>query len=81
VYQPLVKIRIRQPGHLDPVSLGYAIAVCKAHSFKYLDMVSRSDIFILPQGRAKLGQFLTLLPIFDRLHPSESDSNNDSQSA
>ena len=32
VYQPLVKIRIRQPGHLDPVSVGYGIAVCAAHS-------------------------------------------------
>ena len=55
--------------------------VCRTNSFMYLDTMSQSTIFIHPQGRAKLGHLLTLLPVFDRLHPSESDCNNDSQSA
>ena len=31
-----LNLGIRQPGHLDSVSLGYGIAVCGANRFRYL---------------------------------------------
>ena len=40
MYQPLVKMRIHQPGHLDSVSLGYRIAVCEADNFEYVTIRS-----------------------------------------
>jgi hypothetical protein len=50
VYQPLVKIRVHQPGHLDSISLGYRVAICKANRFKRV-MNELCSSLILPAIR------------------------------